>query len=725
MKRFFLLILLSVLLLSAEAQSSCAFRHIEGTGSEYVTAIAGDSRNRIWIGTLSGIIRIGKDGSKHYRLPAPDGRSSVDKIIAPQNGIIRVNNSKASYIYNEESDSFIIAEEQKQDSVLTSSDGFVWSESGIVTGFGKHIFHTGLRPKHTGAGLYSDGTRLWIFDRFSPDFEIYSLSDGSKIPSMLPPGTIVKDMARFTDGSTAVSTNNTGLFIVSKDGSVLRHYTHQTDDSLSLSSNHLTALFTDFSSGRLLIGTARHGVVEMPLYNYSSEIVNLPVVEDVSCFVEDGKGKLLIGLDGGGIAVTDRGTGILNTAGSNLPSDIITSLYRLPDGNITGATYGAGLFRIRNGKAEKYSPQNSHGRLSHSRSIATDRYGNMWIATFFNGVARIENDSVSFFNTKNSALLTDYITDIAASKSGDSIFVATGYGLYSFDAATLDSHEIAVESPTGKIAANCLTVDSAGRIWIGTDNGVIIPGKQLAGLPPGKIISITPGTNCVFAATADTLCRISDDGEKAYSYILSIPGTEFHFNKYALKIINGILYAGGTGKYLKIVFSGAAAPSESDGFPSTGVVIAAFLVILLISASVVVVKRKSRLKKEVPVPSDTKSKTMEANSPLQADVDAEFMKRVDTVVASQLGNEDFSVEDFGSALGMSRSNLYKKIMALTGQSPLEYLRNRRLEEGKAMLDNASGSHIGLRVSEVAAKVGMSPRQFSKFFKLKYGHLPSE
>lgn len=116
---------------------------------------------------------------------------------------------------------------------------------------------------------------------------------------------------------------------------------------------------------------------------------------------------------------------------------------------------------------------------------------------------------------------------------------------------------------------------------------------------------------------------------------------------------------------------------------------------------------------------------MEANSPLQADVDAEFMKRVDTVVASQLGNEDFSVEDFGSALGMSRSNLYKKIMALTGQSPLEYLRNRRLEEGKAMLDNASGSHIGLRVSEVAAKVGMSPRQFSKFFKLKYGHLPSE
>lgn len=181
MKRFFLLILLSVLLLSAEAQSSCAFRHIEGTGSEYVTAIAGDSRNRIWIGTLSGIIRIGKDGSKHYRLPAPDGRSSVDKIIAPQNGIIRVNNSKASYIYNEESDSFIIAEEQKQDSVLTSSDGFVWSESGIVTGFGKHIFHTGLRPKHTGAGLYSDGTRLWIFDRFSPDFEIYSLSDGSKI----------------------------------------------------------------------------------------------------------------------------------------------------------------------------------------------------------------------------------------------------------------------------------------------------------------------------------------------------------------------------------------------------------------------------------------------------------------------------------------------------------------------------------------------------------------
>lgn len=69
---------------------------------------------------------------------------------------------------------------------------------------------------------------------------------------------------------------------------------------------------------------------------------------------------------------------------------------------------------------------------------------------------------------------------------------------------------------------------------------------------------------------------------------------------------------------------------------------------------------------------------------------------------------------------MHRSNLYKKVSQLTGKSPLEFLREKRIEKGKQLLDEGH-SHIG----QVAYAVGLSPKQFSKFFKEKYGTLPSE
>ena len=71
-------------------------------------------------------------------------------------------------------------------------------------------------------------------------------------------------------------------------------------------------------------------------------------------------------------------------------------------------------------------------------------------------------------------------------------------------------------------------------------------------------------------------------------------------------------------------------------------------------------------------------------------------------------------------LGISRSGLYKKLIYLTGRSPLEYLRIKRLQMGRAMLENGETS-----VSQIAWSVGFSPKQFSKYFKDEYGCLPSE
>lgn len=99
--------------------------------------------------------------------------------------------------------------------------------------------------------------------------------------------------------------------------------------------------------------------------------------------------------------------------------------------------------------------------------------------------------------------------------------------------------------------------------------------------------------------------------------------------------------------------------------------------------------------------------------------DAEFVARATRIVEEHLGDFEFSVEDFSRLMLVSRSSLYKKLTALTGQSPLEFIRKIRLRRGRELLASR-----GLTIAEVAYSVGLSPKQFSKFFKEEYGVLPS-
>ena len=86
-----------------------------------------------------------------------------------------------------------------------------------------------------------------------------------------------------------------------------------------------------------------------------------------------------------------------------------------------------------------------------------------------------------------------------------------------------------------------------------------------------------------------------------------------------------------------------------------------------------------------------------------------------------MSNADISVEAMADALAMSRVHLYKKLMALTGLSPSEFIRQIRLRHAEQLLRKSQ-----LTVAEVAYKVGFNnPRYFSKYFKDMYGMIPSE
>lgn len=101
-------------------------------------------------------------------------------------------------------------------------------------------------------------------------------------------------------------------------------------------------------------------------------------------------------------------------------------------------------------------------------------------------------------------------------------------------------------------------------------------------------------------------------------------------------------------------------------------------------------------------------------------LDEQLISKAVRLVEENISNMEFSVDDLSSAIGMTRGHLYKKLMAITGKAPLDFIRTIRIKRGRQILEKSQ-----LGVADVAYRVGLSPKQFSKYFKDAYGELPSE
>ena len=90
-------------------------------------------------------------------------------------------------------------------------------------------------------------------------------------------------------------------------------------------------------------------------------------------------------------------------------------------------------------------------------------------------------------------------------------------------------------------------------------------------------------------------------------------------------------------------------------------------------------------------------------------------------IEAKLSDSDLSVEELSKHVGMSRGSLYYKLIELTGVSPVEYIRNVKLEKAATLLENSE-----LNVAQIAYMTGFgTPSYFSRIFKNKYGMVPSE
>jgi len=102
-------------------------------------------------------------------------------------------------------------------------------------------------------------------------------------------------------------------------------------------------------------------------------------------------------------------------------------------------------------------------------------------------------------------------------------------------------------------------------------------------------------------------------------------------------------------------------------------------------------------------------------------LDEQFLKKTIETIEANMADSQFKVEDLCKTLGTSKSQLYRKLKGLVGQSPNEFMRMIRLKRAAQLLKQTD-----MRIAEITYKVGFNDLQyFRSAFKKQYGMAPSQ
>lgn len=118
--------------------------------------------------------------------------------------------------------------------------------------------------------------------------------------------------------------------------------------------------------------------------------------------------------------------------------------------------------------------------------------------------------------------------------------------------------------------------------------------------------------------------------------------------------------------------------------------------------------------------SRTKKEQLSINGEMSVN-DQKFINKLVEMMESNMDNGDLVVDDLVKELAVSRSVFFKKLKALTGLAPIEFIKEMRVKRAAELIETGQ-----YNMSQVSYMVGINdPRYFSKCFKQKYGMTPTE
>lgn len=806
------------------------------TFGEEVQQVCIDTDGYAWLSTTERLLRFDGKEAKRY------GSGPMTRLAVDSAGRLFASGHHTAYLYNRSADRFDIFPGVRR--VINDNNGNLWifPKKRNLAVIGKVTLSIPAEP--ATAVSTRDRCRIYLMDTdgrlwqcipgkkpLAVDSIRLSSAEGASILET-PDGNIwfwdafSPGINRLTEtGHETVLRNHTfrsiaidsqgNIWGASDDQGLLRlspgMETAIKAATTGISTNRTSFVMED-DNRRLWIGTpwgaamSRLGRLGILRHRISLDV-------DISEILQIHDGSLWLGLDGEGLArigKEDRIEVLRNSSSGNAPFSKTTRMLPLGDHRILILTYGDGVF-VYDTVSDKF--RSLEGAPVHARTVVKSPMSEtIWIGSHMSGIYGFDRNlrPIANLTTKNSGLKTDYINDLCIAP-GDSVYVATGFGIYRFHA--LSSRPEPVKA-LAELAARSIAADEKGNLWIGTAHGLLRYRPHTGHL--ARVGAV--GNECINRLEIDDRGHLWVLGPSGLYRIIASPDGRIHLSSYKLvdeipainitgmSICGGKIFLGGNGKFIEITRPGIGAETPSgvllpeygpdterlsfregeapplrvastflaeemlnvvyrlsptqqwkeapegivplDSLPagsytldiklsrdidapvrtirvniiggiSWPLTIGLFLLLAAAATGVWFLLRHKAGKQGKP--EKRKENIPVVASPVTArSQDEIFLDHAREIVELSMDNVDFGVDKFATEMCLSRSGLYKRITALTGLTPNEYIRKLRLQRGNALLQARAGS-----IAEIAFRVGMNPRQFSKFYKEEFGLLPSK
>ena len=249
-----------------------------------------------------------------------------------------------------------------------------------------------LRPR-----LYLDTTStLWVYTSKGNFLKSYNTTkrewfNFQGTERFYGKDNIVMTLIDEGDGNIWIGTDNQGIFILNNLNKEFKQHTRIKNEPFTLISNHINCFFKD-DNDVMWIGTSKQGVAYTNPDKNAFKNHKTLLDEDINCLIEDKLGNLWIGYDGMGIEkYTATGECInYNNLQNHIPSNLIVCSFTDSKDRLWWGSYGNGAFYIQDKSyvplKELITNDNDYDIPLFVRRITEDNNGNLWLATFTQGL---------------------------------------------------------------------------------------------------------------------------------------------------------------------------------------------------------------------------------------------------------------------------------------------------------------------------------------------------
>lgn len=713
------------------------------TGADGIIPLTVDSHNNLWIGRNGkGIARYSLDNGQTEIIDTDLPHPTVRAIAEDAEGNIIAGTGNGAAI------------------IETTPEGIAVRETLTASGDNSVYALMADKDRNIWIGTYFGG--ITIMTATDRRFSHISQANGLR-------GNVVRMMSEPADGTLWIATEDGGINILDIATGRVRPF-----DGIPEAGVNIHLLAYDRRNGVMWIGTFLNGLFR---YNtadgsYRRYLVSNGLDSNSIFYLAFDSDSTLNVATPRGMRTYDPSTDTFNVI--NHPRLDWTFVYTfLPDraGNMWVGTTTEGLFRIdgKSGAITAWTPESAERPLADRfvTSLCLDRYDKLWVGTNNGGMQIINADGSTEIN-RNDHRTICAITDDA----GGNIWVTTSNGIYRYapDGSESACYTTGNGLPTNQMNLSSIFKGSDGRIYAGSIKGLVSfrptearteskprPVRLKAMWVNGSEIHPADSTG-ILSHELDALDRISLSYSQCrpltIEYGAVIPGKP-NTVTYQVMLEGSDSYWRNVGQDRTVSLFNLApghytlhvrANDSSSGweempvrsleidiappFYRSSAAMVIYAALMLIPGVILVVRKRRRAATAATTAlSSTSGTTSEAGETAEQTeeepaygsnlLERRFIAGVDALIAENLANSEFCVDQITSALGMSRTLLHNRMKALTGMSISEYIREKRFAEARRLLAD------GFNVSETAYRCGFAdPNHFSKMFKKRFGVLPS-